>query len=567
MSNLAREIFDDYKEENNILDASIENINLFKKSNKLEIYLKSEKRITLKEINDFEAFLKKRFNISEVVFYIENNFICDEYNSLLQNDWDNIAKYICNKYPLLKAILKGSKVEIEGANLNVILKTANTNFLHSYNFDKELQNMVSNLYGKKLKIVYKEAEDAVTAKEQMKYLEKLEQRACESLIDTVVLEPKVEEVVVKEETKEEKKDTPLILGRSANIKEQVIKIADLTSDYGKVALEGKVIDTDSRELKNGKILGTFNLYDGTSTITCKSFLEKEKADEVLDRIKKSGRLKIQGNAQYDTFAKEITVIANVIVELPTVEITKRRDNAEVKRVELHMHTQMSQMDGMSSATDLIKRAASWGMKSIAITDHGVVQAFPEANHAASDFGIKVIYGVEAYFVPDEDYEELQGEGWRKSKAYHAIILVKNYKGLRNLYELISISHLNYYHKRPRILQSVFNKYKEGLILGSACEQGELYQAILNKKPEEEIEKIASRYDYMEIQPLGNNDFMLRDGKVESKEELINIVEEVISIVKPESPKDFGKIMKEITPKVKNRCDMKELNELIKNKLQ
>jgi len=529
MSNLAREIFDDYKEENNILDASIENINLFKKSNKLEIYLKSEKRITLKEINDFEAFLKKRFNISEVVFYIENNFICDEYNSLLQNDWDNIAKYICNKYPLLKAILKGSKVEIEGANLNVILKTANTNFLHSYNFDKELQNMVSNLYGKKLKIVYKEAEDAVTAKEQMKYLEKLEQRACESLIDTVVLEPKVEETVVKEEVKEEKKDTPLILGRSANIKEQVIKIADLTSDYGKVALEGKVIDTDSRELKNGKILGTFNLYDGTSTITCKSFLEKEKADEVLDRIKKSGRLKIQGNAQYDTFAKEITVIANVIVELPAVETTKRRDNAEVKRVELHMHTQMSQMDGMSSATDLIKRAASWGMKSIAITDHGVVQAFPEANHAASDFGIKVIYGVEAYFVPDEDYEELQGEGWRKSKAYHAIILVKNYKGLRNLYELISISHLNYYHKRPRILQSVFNKYKEGLILGSACEQGELYQAILNKKPEEEIEKIASRYDYMEIQPLGNNDFMLRDGKVESKEELININKEIVEI--------------------------------------
>lgn len=529
MSNLAREIFDDYKEENNILDTSIENINLFKKSNKLEIYLKSEKRITVGEIEGFETFLKKRFNISEVVFYIENNFICDECNSLLQNDWDNIAKYICNKYPLLKAILKGSKVEIEGTNLNVILKTANTNFLHSYNFDKELQNMVSNLYGKKLKIVYKEAEDAVTAKEQMKYLEKLEQRACESLIDTVVLEPKVEEVVVKEEVKEEKKDTPLILGRSANIKEQVIKIADLTSDYGKVALEGKVIDTDSRELKNGKILGTFNLYDGTSTITCKSFLEKEKADEVLDRIKKSGRLKIQGNAQYDTFAKEITVIANVIVELPAVESNKRRDNAEVKRVELHMHTQMSQMDGMSSATDLIKRAASWGMKSIAITDHGVVQAFPEANHAASDFGIKVIYGVEAYFVPDEDYEELQGEGWRKSKAYHAIILVKNYKGLRNLYELISISHLNYYHKRPRILQSVFNKYKEGLILGSACEQGELYQAILNKKPEEEIEKIASRYDYMEIQPLGNNDFMLRDGKVESKEELININKKIVEI--------------------------------------
>lgn len=122
----------------------------------------------------------------------------------------------------------------------------------------------------------------------------------------------------------------------------------------------------------------FNIYDGTSTITCKSFVEAEKAPTVLQRLKEAKRLKISGNAQYDNFAKELGVIANIIIEMPDIEVIRRKDNAKEKRVELHLHTQMSQMDGVSSATDLIKRASNWGMKSIAITDHGVVQAFPEA---------------------------------------------------------------------------------------------------------------------------------------------------------------------------------------------
>ena len=272
----------------------------------------------------------------------------------------------------------------------------------------------------------------------------------------------------------------------------------------------------------------FNLYDGTSTITCKAFVPPEKVDDVVKRIAESTRLKIQGNAQYDMYAKELGVIANVIVEVPAIAETTRKDNSEVKRVELHLHTQMSQMDAVTSATDLIKRAASWGMKSIAITDHGVVQAFPEAKKAADAVGIKVIYGVEAYFVPDEELPD-EKDAYKKVRPYHAIILIKNYKGLRNLYELISISHLHYFHKRPRILKSVYEKYKEGLILGSACEQGELYRAIVNKKSEEEIERIANYYDYLEVQPLGNNEFMLRDGTFESKQDLENVNKKIIDL--------------------------------------
>lgn len=146
----------------------------------------------------------------------------------------------------------------------------------------------------------------------------------------------------------------------------------------------------------------FDLYDGTSTITCKSFIEKEKFKDVSSRIKDAKGIKIGGTAQFDPFAKELGVIANTIVETSGIKRKERKDEAKVKRVELHMHTQMSQMDGMTSAKDLIKRAMKWGMKSIAITDHGVVQAFPEA-HKLLGFDnpdMKIIYGVEAYLVPD-----------------------------------------------------------------------------------------------------------------------------------------------------------------------
>ena len=457
-----------------------------------------------------------------------------------------------------------------------------------------------------------------------------------------------QEKELKQLEDEEEGKNPLILGRTDKIKDQIVKIADLTPDYGRVAIEGKVISVDAKELKNGKTLAMFNIYDGTSTITCKSFVEAEKASKVLGRLKEAKRLKISGNAQFDNFAKELGVIANIIIEMPDIEIVKRKDFAKEKRVELHLHTQMSQMDGVSSATDLIKRASSWGMKSIAITDHGVVQSFPEAKKAADKFGIKVIYGVEAYLVPDDNAVDLskgmdneyivldiettglsfrtekiteigavrvrdgeivdtfecfvnpevpipqkiveithitdemvkdaetidkvmpkflefigdlklvahnadfdigflkynaenlglsmdneyidslalsrqlypdfkrhklgiiaeklgisvenahralddvktlvkvfikmlekQSEEPKKTRgkkkeekkelyktlpSYHAIILVKDYKGLRNLYELISTSHLNYFYKRPRILTSVLEKYKEGLIL-------------------------------------------------------------------------------------------------------
>ena len=169
------------------------------------------------------------------------------------------------------------------------------------------------------------------------------------------------------------------MGTSQNITETLVKVEDLGVDDGKIALQGEVIYAEDRTLKSGKTLYSFDLYDGTSTITCKAFLNKENAKKTMKRITNAKGIKVSGNAQMDTFSNELTVMVNTIVETEGLKKEIRQDNSKEKRVELHMHTQMSQMDAMTSAKDLIKRAMKWGMKSIAITDHGVVQAFPEAH--------------------------------------------------------------------------------------------------------------------------------------------------------------------------------------------
>lgn len=203
---------------------------------------------------------------------------------------------------------------------------------------------------------------------------------------------------------EPQEQSPLIYGRSLSIKTPMVKIIDINNDTDKVCLEGEIISTDTRDIKGDRTILMFNLYDGSSTMTIKAFIETKKTKEVLGRLKKAKGVKIDGIAKYDNFAKEITVMANTILETAGKSKVKRMDNAEEKRVELHMHTKMSQMDAVTSAEDLLKRAISWGWKSIAITDHGVVQGFPEAHKFLGKTGadLKVIYGVEAYFVPDKD---------------------------------------------------------------------------------------------------------------------------------------------------------------------
>ncbi|NLC87656.1 MAG: PolC-type DNA polymerase III [Clostridiaceae bacterium] len=514
-------------------------------------------------------------------------------------------------------------------------------------------------------------------------------------------------------------NSPLILGMHVEIKEKVVKIQDIGVESGNIAIDGEVINIEERELKGGKILVSIAVYDGTSTITCKTFLTKDNYKRVLGKIKESKGIKLSGKAGMDTFSNELTIMINTIVKSEGIKREIRMDNSEVKRVELHMHTQMSQMDAVTPATELIKRAMKWGMKSIAITDHGVVQSFPDAHKMLGydNPDMKIIYGVEAYLVPDkvtvttnsknqnienstfcvldlettglsfrtekiteigimkvkngevidefstfvnpekpipqkvvevtnitddmvkdapkieevlpkvlefvgdsvlvahnadfdmgflkhnakelgynsentyldtlglakqlfpnfkkyklgiiaeklgievevahralddvdttvkvlkvmfdklkeknvqtlDEIDEKLEVDFKKLPSYHAIILAKDYVGLKNLYKLVSISHLHYFYKKPRILKSIYKKYSEGLIIGSACEAGELYRAIVEGKDDEDVEEIAKDYDYLEIQPTGNNMYMVRNGTLPDARVVEDINRKIVNL--------------------------------------
>ena len=737
-----KEVFPDFETEDKLLICKIKKANLYKKENKLALLLVSKEKIGLKSIYLFENYLKKRFKVKDARVKLEGNFETD-----INKEWSNIVKYINIKYPITRAILVNSNIEINNKNIIVKLAVVGKDFLISSAFDKIINRAISDFYLQDYKIEFEEEIDKELVKKYEENTKRIERMAIEIAEQEIVVEDneekkeikKAEKIKIKDNNNEVKiedkpqeisaetleEETPLILGRSLNIRETLVKVEDLSIDSGKISLEGEIVNImDSRELKSGKFLVMFDLYDGTSTITCKAFVTAEKIKQVEKRIKNAKGIKLEGTAQFDPFAKELGVIANIIIETPGKKKDVRMDNAGEKRVELHMHTQMSQMDGITSAKDLIKRAMSWGMKSIAITDHGVVQAFPEAHKllGRDNKDIKVIYGVEAYLVPDKTPIVAGGKGqdidttycvldlettgfsfrtekitevgimkykngevidsfetfvnpekpipervvevthitddmvkdapkieevfpkilefvgdsvlvahnadfdigflkhnasvlgytldntyldtlrlakdlfpdfkkyklgliaeklgikvevahralddvdttvkvfrimldmlkekkaktvddidkvaadenyakdaYKKLPSYHAIILAKDYVGLKNLYKLVSISHLQYFYKKPRILKSLYKKYSEGLILGSACEQGELYRAIVAGKDDEEIENIARDYDYLEIQPLGNNEFMIRTVVVPDIEALKDINRKIVEL--------------------------------------
>lgn len=543
---------------------------------------------------------------------------------------------------------------------------------------------------------------------------------------------KIEEAIIKkfEEIRKNSGPSEVILGRK--IKGKYVPIAEATPDAGRVNTAGEIFDIEYRQRRDGAWIVIVDITDRKNSITVKLYcdvpLRGDKGNgyaasepnamksRIEQRLKKGIRIGVRGDVKNDKYSGDYVLDAYDINELEPFKV--KEDNEEEKRVELHLHTKMSAMDGVSSAEDLVKRAAKWGHKAIAITDHGVVQSFPEAAKAASGSGIKVIYGVEGYVVDDgtkivyneKDYsmsdsfivfdlettgllldkcyiteigaikivggevcdsfstfvhppvsipqkiveltgitdamvanapeeEEAVGEflkfcegsvlvahnagfdtGFirnamqrmgkkfdftyidtlelsrklnpelkshklniiakylkiklenhhravddalctayifekfikmladrevynvnrinscfgdsidvKGAKAYHIIILAKNMQGLENLYRLISDSHLKYFYRTPRMPKSIINKYREGLIIGSACEAGELYRAILEGKSEEEIEQLASFYDYFEVQPLGNNEFMLREGTVSTIEDLQDINKKIIAL--------------------------------------
>lgn len=289
---------------------------------------------------------------------------------------------------------------------------------------------------------------------------------------------------------------------------------DVSYEDGQVLVWGDVFKYERRETKDGKrYIIEFNVTDNTGSFGCKFFDTKEQLEHLDSKINDGVTVLIRGVVQYDDYKKDHVIRPNMVATISKVEPI---DEEPEKRVELHLHTNMSAMDAMSSAKSIVKKAMKWGHKAIAITDHGCVQAFPEACNTARGSGFKIIYGCECYLVNDynDDGSKKSLEEIKADRYYHCILLVKNKVGLKNLYKLISSSNIDYFHKKPRMPKSLIQERREGLIIGSACSEGELYHAFLTGASHEKLVDIASFYDYLEIQPVGNNEYMItsqRDG--------------------------------------------------------
>ncbi len=307
-------------------------------------------------------------------------------------------------------------------------------------------------------------------------------------------------------------------------------LRELKPELGSVIVNGYFFKMSSRITKTNNYLVTILITDNTTTVCCKCFVSENKLKEMEEFLHEGDYLKIQGTVEFDTW-ESLNVI--MIREIEKLEVaTGREDTCELgKRVELHVHSKMSAMDGFNEPADIVKQAAKWGQPAVAITDHGVVQAFPDCAAEAgkqADKGhpIKVIYGVEGYVFDDSDCVDEYGNiDYKKKPTNHIIILAKTQAGLKNIYKLVSLSHVKYFYRKPRLPWSVIEAHREGLIIGSACSYGELYKSLVREviydkrsgmqkvyeaKSREEQLKIASRYDYLEIQPVINNRFMIEE---------------------------------------------------------
>lgn len=466
---------------------------------------------------------------------------------------ERILEYVRHESPAANGFFDGCEAELEDRTLTLCLKKGGKDVLESQKVDRAIANKIYELFDLDFVVIFLEV--------QAFDIEKAVQKAVEERRAEEQHKKEEEEKNVNHELWDELpvfKDTlKKIYGKA--IHEKPKNIADISTEDGYITVWGDVLKTEVRETKRGtsKIFD-FDISDYTSSITVKMFDDKRVIDPLVDKINEAGTLVISGGYQFDTFSNQYVLRPYAIASIKKAEKT---DDEPEKRIELHMHTSLSEMDAISSPTALVKQAIKWGHEAVAITDHGVVQALPEA-YAASGKGskIKLILGMEGYLVDDEKYPDFLNMKTNQYERYHIIFLVKEDTsmdesipkeerkyGRKNLYEMISASNVKYFKKRPLIPKSLLRKKRDCIIVGSACEQGEVYQAILDDVDEDKLEEIASFYDYLEIQPNGNNAFMLRTSdqeyvtnkrgeekknrywKVNSEEDLININKKIIAL--------------------------------------
>lgn len=677
----------------------IKKVKLLKKERKLIVSVSSNNNAN-SQFRKFQDFLLNKFPlIKEVEVVVERE---EKYNCLqdIIDNFEEIILKLSEEHPASLGFLKTCEVVAE--DQKIIIKAPNEvvyQFIKSNRIDYALRKFLKDKYGIETEInviLLQELQDTmgkIIREEDIKVIEEITKNG-----------HKQQDVNTTE--REDKGHSQILLGKE--IKAEAISIKNITAEIEEAIIEGEIFSLEFKELKS-KILMTFDITDYTSSILVKAFLTEEKYNSLKENIQVGSFIKLRGKVFYDKYEGDLVIS---LKDLQLISPKERKDLSEKKRVELHLHTQMSSMDAVASATEVIKRAAKWGHKAIAITDHAVVQAYPEAMEASYKYGVKVIYGVEGYLVDDgvpivmgdtdstlddeftvfdiettglsnindeiieigavkikegkiidtfetfvnpkipissfitkltgidesmvkdapsieeilpkflefssnsvlvahnanfdvsfikskakkfnlnvnntvldtlelsrhlykdlknykldtlaehlqvklehhhravddarataeifiKTIDRLKELGVKKVKdindilresevdikklpVYHVTILVKDQRGLRNLYEIISKSNLEYFHRTPRIPKSLLISMREGLIIGSACEQGEVFRAILSNLEEKKLENIISFYDYLEVQPVGNNEFLIEKGEVKSVEELKEI---------------------------------------------
>ena len=465
------------------------------------------------------------------------------------NYMTNFVKEIYEHFPASRTILEGATYNLNGDRLTVDLAANGKDMLVNLGCDKFIRQTIDRRFERLIAV---EFVGNASAQDDIKALEELQKKENQKLaVASPMANPVAASKVPAQKKPKEKTydDLPISITNAKPLFGTLVKgkpkpIKECLPEDGEVVVWGDVFSLETRESKDGRYsIINFNITDYTSSYPVKVFGEKKKCEDLVEKLKDGKTVLVRGSINMDTYMHTYLINARAVTEIEKIE---KQDNAPEKRVELHLHTNMSAMDGMTSAKELVSRAIAWGHKAIAITDHGVVQAFPEACNTAAKAGIKIIYGMEGYLVDDDAFYDDYGFGVddeipaeyiekvRAEKTYHIIIIAKNTQGLKNLYKLITDSNLKFFKRRPRIPRHRLMQFREGLIIGSACEAGELYRALVDQKSDEDILRIASFYDYLEIQPNGNNAFMLRSQderyeRFKTVEDLENVDRQIIHI--------------------------------------
>mgnify|MGYP004526286441 FL=1 len=492
----------------------------------LNTALKSEKYISAEMRQQLSAALKNalRLNSCFISCVFSGEALCPDACS-------DIAAEIKIKNAAINGYFNGADFSLDGDCVNITLKHGGYNTIADCGFENAFKAIVRERFSREvtvsfdgqlenveIKLPEPEAE-APRAEKPKPRPQKIERPAA----------PKTE---IKFEKREERPDNGIVYldkpqqfyGRGG-ISNHTRDMISITGDDTEIACWGEVFGLETRDIKTKRgtdmTIVNFSFSDHTNSLNASLFMDTNRMGDIAP-LKDGAFILVNGSYEFDNYKKDFVVKPRAMALLQ--KYTEKDNHEGEKRVELHCHTNMSAKDAVSSADSIIKQAYEWGHKAIAITDHGVVQAYPAAAGAVkairkSGGDFKVIYGVESYFVDDvnNNIEGLNAKQTAKFR-YHQIILVKNLTGLKNLYKLVSEAHLHDFRGKPLTLRSKLDSMREGLILGSACEQGELYRAIIDEKPEEELLRIADYYDYLEIQPLGNNAFMVRESSYPDKKD-------------------------------------------------